>query len=180
MGRDLIFTEKEAEFLRELVRQKVDFMIVGLSAAALQGAPVVTQDIDLWFKDLDQPGIRKALKKVGGSYIPSIALNPPMFEGDSVSLFDIVVHMHGVAEFDEEKKHSIKIPLGRIKVAVLALERIIRSKEATGRDKDKRVLPVLLDVLATVGKTGGKRVSPPSVVVKAEAAQRTRGPRARR
>ena len=127
-------------------------MIVGLSAAALQGAPVVTQDVDLWFKDLDQPGIRKALKKVGGSYVPSITLNPPMFAGDSVNLFDIVMHMHGLGEFDDEKKHSIKIPLGRVKIAVLALEQIIRSKKATGREKDKLVLPVLLDALAAAGK----------------------------
>ena len=180
MGKNLIFTEKEAEFLRELVRQKVDFMIVGLSAAALQGAPVVTQDVDLWFKDLEQPGIRKALKKVGGSYIPSIALNPPMFEGESVNLFDVVVHMHGLAEFDEEKRRSIKIPLGRVKVAVLALEQIVRSKKATGRAKDKLVLPVLLDALATVGKAGGNRTSPPPSAFKAEAARRTRGPRVRR
>jgi hypothetical protein len=159
VGKNLIFTEKEAEFLRELVRQKVDFMIVGLSAAALQGAPVVTQDVDLWFKDLDQPGIRKALKKVGGSYIPPIALNPPMFEGASVALFDIVVHMHGLAEFDDEKRRSIRIPLGRVKVAVLALEQIIRSKKATGREKDKLVLPVLLDVLAATGQTAKERTS---------------------
>jgi hypothetical protein len=150
--KSLIFTEKEAEFLRELVRQKVDFMIVGLSAAALQGAPVVTQDVDLWFKDLEQPGIRKALKKVGGAYVPPIALNPPMFAGESVNLFDIVMNMHGLGEFDEEKRSSIKIPLGRVKIAVLALEQIIRSKKATGREKDKLVLPVLMDALATLSK----------------------------
>jgi hypothetical protein len=63
VDKNLIFGDKEATFLRELIRQKVDFMIVGLSAAALQGAPVVTQDVDLWFKDLSDPGIKKALKK---------------------------------------------------------------------------------------------------------------------
>ena len=47
MRRSLIFTEKEGRFLKELAKNKVRFMIVGLSAAALQGAPVVTQDIDL-------------------------------------------------------------------------------------------------------------------------------------
>ena len=41
-------TERELRFLRELVRHNVRFLIVGLSAAALQGAPVVTQDVDLW------------------------------------------------------------------------------------------------------------------------------------
>lgn len=150
MRKDLIFSDKEAEFLRELVRQKVDFMIVGLSAAALQGAPVVTQDVDLWFKDLGDPGIRKALKKVRGSYIPPIALNPPMFEGAAVNLFDIVMHMHGLNEFKVEKKNTIKVPLGRVKVDVLKLERIIASKKAAGRDKDKLVLPVLSDALKTI------------------------------
>jgi len=148
--KDLIFTDREAEFLRELVRQKVDFMIVGLSAAALQGAPVVTQDVALWFRDLTDPGIERALKKVRGSYVPPAGMNPPMFAGKSVNLFDIVVHMHGLETFEEEIEHCLRIPLGRLKVPVLSLERIIKSKEATGRRKDQLVLPVLSDALAAI------------------------------
>ena len=34
--------ESELRFLRALLQRKVPFMLVGLSAAALQGAPVVT------------------------------------------------------------------------------------------------------------------------------------------
>ena len=102
MDKNLIFTENEAEFLKELVRQKVDFMVVGLSAAALQGAPVVTQDVDLWFGDLSDPGIKKALKKVKGSYVPPSTNNPPLFTGKAVKLFDIVVHMHGLNNFEKE------------------------------------------------------------------------------
>ena len=49
MRKPSIFTENEIRFLRELVKNHVPFMIVGLSAAALQGAPVVTQDVDLSF-----------------------------------------------------------------------------------------------------------------------------------
>lgn len=152
MRKNLIFSDKEAEFLKELVVQKVDFMIVGLSAAALQGAPVVTQDVDLWFKDLQDPGIKKALKKVKGSYIPPIEMNPPMFEGSAVSLFDIVTHMHGLGSFDKEADNTIKVPLGRIKVPVLNLERIIKSKKATGRKKDKLVLPALSDALIAISE----------------------------
>jgi hypothetical protein len=148
--KNLIFGDKEAQFLRELIRQKVDFMIVGLSAAALQGAPVVTQDIDLWFKDFTDPGIKKALKKVGAVYVPPTGMNPPMFAGRAVNLFDIVVHMHGLGEFEKEKKHSLKITLGKTKIMVLALERIIKSKKATGRQKDKLVLPVLSDALKAI------------------------------
>lgn len=150
MANNLIFNDQEAEFLRELVRQNVDFMIVGLSAAALQGAPVVTQDVDLWFKNLEDPAIKKALKKVKGSYVAPVMMNPPMFVGESVSLFDIVSHMHGLNDYPDEKKNTIKVPLGRVKIPVLKLDRIIASKTATGREKDKLVLPVLSDALKAI------------------------------
>ena len=146
----LIFGEKEYEFLRELVRQGADFMIVGLSAAALQGAPVVTQDIDLWFRELPDPGLEQALRGVGGIYVPSSGSNPPMFAGRGLELFDIVTHMHGIGEFEDEVENTIKVPLGRIKVMVLKLERIIESKKAAGREKDRQVLKVLSDSLKTI------------------------------
>lgn len=150
MADNLIFTNKEAAFIEELVALGVDFMIVGLSAAALQGAPVVTQDVDLWFKNIEDPGIRKALRKVGGTYIPPIKMNPPMFAGKAVNLFDIVVHMHGLETFDKEMKHCLWIPLRGSKVPVLSLERIIKSKKTAGRLKDKLVLPVLSDALLAI------------------------------
>ena len=59
MAKGLPFTDNEAAFLAELTNTGVEFMIVGLSAALLQGAPAVTQDIDLWFKDLQDPGAKR-------------------------------------------------------------------------------------------------------------------------
>lgn len=156
MAKKLIFTDKEAEFLTELVRQNVDFMIVGLSAAALQGAPVVTQAVDLWFRDLGDSGIEKALKKVKGSYVPPVGTSPPMFAGEAVKLFDIVLHMHGLGPFKQEITHCLRIPLGRQKVPVLSLDRIIKSKEAAGRQRDKLVLPVLKDALTVIKERARK------------------------
>lgn len=145
-----IFTDKEIKFLRALVAQRVPFIVVGLSAATLQGAPVVTQDVDLWFERLDHPGIAKALKQCGGTYIPPINLHPPMFVGNSLELFDIVVHMHGLGSFADESNNTIDIPLGATTVKALKLDRIIASKEALQRPKDQLVLPVLRDTLITL------------------------------
>ncbi len=150
MVKNLIFTKNEIRFLRELVRHKVDFMIIGLSAAALQGAPVVTQDIDLWFADLADTRLTKALKKVKSIYVPPIGNNPPMFAGDDAKLFVIVTHVHGLGEYAQVKKQAIKISLDDFKVSVLPLELIIKSKQAAARKKDKLVLPVLKDVLKTI------------------------------
>jgi len=147
-----IFTGKEVSFLKELHKQGVDYMIVGAAAAALQGAPIVTQDIDLWFRDLADPGLRKAVAKVGGVIVPSIGLHPPTLAGGAVELFDVVLTMHGLGTFDEEKKHSILVDLGALPVRILALDRIIKSKETVGRPKDVLTLPALRDALATIKK----------------------------
>ena len=66
MPKNAIFTSKEIAFFRALKKRKVPFLIVGLSAATLQGAPVVTQDVDLWIKNLGSDDFRKAVGDVGG------------------------------------------------------------------------------------------------------------------
>src|SRR5882762_2711993 len=98
-------------------------MIVGLSAATLQGAPVVAQDVDLWFENLGEPKISRALQEVGAAYVPPSALNPPMLAGAGAELFDIVLRMDGLGTFASELKHCINVPLGRHKLKVLSLER---------------------------------------------------------
>ncbi len=145
-----IFGDRELEFLKELVRQKVEFMIAGLSAAALQGAPVVTQDIDLWFRRLPDPGLERALKKVHGAYVPPTASTTPLIAGKGIELFDIVRRMDGLGDFDEEKSHAIKVPIGRMNVLALGLERIVAGKTAAGREKDRIVLKVLSDALKAI------------------------------
>ncbi len=143
MAAKLIFTAKELAFLRELTRNKVPFMVVGLSAAALQGAPMVTQDVDLWFRNIAHPGIRKALNKLGGTLVPPIDLNPPMFAGEHVECFDIVLTVHGVGSFDQEIKTAVAAPMGGFSVHLLPLDRIIASKKFLNREKDRMALPAL-------------------------------------
>ncbi len=45
---------------------------------------------------------------------------------------------------------NIEIPIGRRKLKVLALERILASKMAANRPKDKLTIPVLRDALAAI------------------------------
>jgi len=152
----LIFTDKEANFLKTLVDNDVDFMIVGLSAAILQGAPAITQDIDLWVRDAQDSGFLSALKKVGAVLVPQVGLNPPMLAGDSVRLFDLVIQMSGLGSFAEELAHAIEVEIGDVTVRVLSLERIIVSKEAANRQKDLLVLPVLRDAAIALREVRAK------------------------
>jgi hypothetical protein len=73
-----------------------------------------------------------------------------MFAGEAVKLFDIVTNMDGLGEFEDERPNTIKLRLGRVNVLVLKLERIIVSKKAAGREKDRLVLKVLQDALKVI------------------------------
>jgi len=67
----LPFAESEIRLLTALLRARVRFMVVGLSAATLQGAPVVTQHVGLWFEKLGDLKIARALQSVGRSLRPA-------------------------------------------------------------------------------------------------------------
>ena len=156
MAAPLPFSESELGLLSSLLKHNVRFMIVGLSAATLQGAPVVTQDVDLWFEKLGDDTISRALREVGAAYVPPSINNPPMLAGAGAELFDIVIRMDGLGTFAEEVKNCVEIPIGRQKLKVLPLDRILASKLAANRPKDKLTIPVLQDALVVV-KTQKRR-----------------------
>ena len=143
------FSDREIAFLDALVAEGVEFLVVGLAAAALQGAPAVTQDVDLWFRDLTDPRLSRALRRAGASYLPPTATTPPLLVGAGTELFDIVVHMHGLGSFDQEAGQAVHLAVGHLDVPVLPLARIIESKKATRRPKDLSILPALEDTLRT-------------------------------
>jgi hypothetical protein len=143
----LPLSESELALLASLARHRIRFLMVGLSAAALQGAPVVTEDIDLWFEDLSDPKLAAALRAVGAAYVPPFNLNPPMLAGPGSDLFDVVIRMDGLDEFAQEWKRALAIRLGKVRLRVLPLERILVSKQAANRPKDQRVVAVLQNAL---------------------------------
>jgi hypothetical protein len=143
-------TDREVAFLKALGRRGVPFLVVGLSAAAMQGAPVVTRDIDLWFKKLPDPKLLAALKETDGIYVPPFGMNPPQLAGEGFELFDIVLNVSGLQSFEKEFKKSRKIRLGSLTLNVLSIDRILKSKTAAGREKDLAALPILKLTLKTI------------------------------
>jgi hypothetical protein len=153
----LPLSEPEIRLLESLLRHKIRFLVVGLSAAALQGAPVVTEDVDLWFENLSDPKLMQALIKVGAAYIPPFGYNPPMLGGAGSEPFDIASRMNGVADFAVEWKRAVEIRVGRLTLKVLPLDRILASKQAANCPKDQLVIPVLQNALRTLEMKAKRR-----------------------
>lgn len=160
MAAPLPFAESEVRLLQALLKARVRFMVVGLSAATLQGAPVVTQNVDLWFEDLTDPNLASALRAVGAAHVPPGAFNPPMPAGEGAELFDVVLRMDGLDTFATELAMCVSIPLGRQRLKVLSLERILASKVAADRPKDRLSIHVIRDAIAAATAIAAPKKNP--------------------
>src|ERR1700692_4933561 len=101
---DSILTTAERRFLAELEARGVRYLVVGMSAALLQGARGATEDIDLWFEDLSDPRIAQAVRAAGGMWISgTLGLGQPRIGGEPLSeRLDVVTHMSGLDAFASE------------------------------------------------------------------------------
>jgi hypothetical protein len=149
---DFPLSAAELAFLRELTLAHSRFVVVGLGAAVLQGADAVTQDLDLWFRSLGDPAIAAAARKAGGVFVTRS--NPPMIAGEGLDRIDLVTHCDGLRSFDAEYKKAIDVRIADFSIKILPLERVIASKRAAGRPKDKAALEALRATLAARKRTG--------------------------
>ncbi|HEX3772824.1 MAG TPA: nucleotidyltransferase [Polyangiaceae bacterium] len=144
----------ERTLLEALNRHGIRFMLVGLSAAVLQGANAATRDIDLWFENIGDLRIGDAVREANGIWISgSFGMRPPQLGGDAIGdRLDVVTHMHGLAPFAAEFASAKTLEIDGVPLKVLPLERIIASKRASNRAKDLAAIPALEEALAALSE----------------------------
>ncbi len=151
----LVLTSNERLFLLGLSNRGVRFVVVGMTAALLQGSRGATEDIDLWFENIDSMAIREAAKEAGGFYLSgSFGMRPPGVGGEMLGdRFDIVLHMHGLSNFRSEYKNAIEMTIDDVPLRVLNIERVLASKRAANRPKDQAQIPAIETAIACSKKS---------------------------
>jgi len=124
------------------------FLIVGVSSAVLQGADLGTQDVDVWFESIADERIASAARAAGGTFV--WRMDPPIIEGKGLDRIDVVFRCAGLMDFCVEHKNGIDLKVGDFSLRLLPLDRVIESKIAAGRPKDKMVLEPLKATLKTL------------------------------
>lgn len=127
-------SDGERTFLLQLQELQVRFLVVGMSAALLQGARGATEDIDLWFESIGDPRIGEAARRAKGVFITRS--QPPLLGGEIGDRLDVVLTMSGLANFDAEYQGAIEESVSGVNLKILPLHRILHSKLAAGRSKD--------------------------------------------
>jgi hypothetical protein len=147
-----------------LAEQKLEAILIGNAAAAMQGAPVTTLDFDFMFRDT--PTNLRKLKAVA-RLLDAVILRPfypvsklyRMVDDSSGLQADFMPVIHGVRSFEGLRSRAIEYTIGTIKVKVASLPDIIASKKAAGRDRDLAVLPVLEQTLQATRSPSRRRGS---------------------
>jgi hypothetical protein len=142
-------TSAERRFLEELDARGVPYMIVGLTAALMQGANTVTIDIDLWFESTSDPRIPEAAKAAGGMFVSGFGMMPAKLAAP-LDRFDVIFGMSGLAPFSDEYARAKAMLFEGIPTKVLPLDRVLTSKRAANRRKDQIVIPALEEALAAI------------------------------
>ena len=137
-----------ARIAQLLERHGLEAVLIGNAAAALQGAPVTTIDVDFLFRKT--PANLKKLKAIA-SDLDAVILRPyypvsGMFriacDADGLQL-DFMTVVDGIPSFEGLRKRATPMRFEDARLYVATLADIIRSKKAAGRARDLAVLPLL-------------------------------------
>jgi predicted nucleotidyltransferase len=133
---------------RVLVQRRLDAVLIGNAAAAIQGSPVTTMDLDFMFRKT--PTNLAKLKRVADDlgavvlrpFYPASQLYRVTRDRDGLQL-DFMAKIDGIRSFESLRGRASIVQFGEHELRVAALEDIIKSKERAGRDQDLAVLPIL-------------------------------------
>jgi hypothetical protein len=113
--------------------EKINFQLIGMSAAVLQGAPVATIDVDFW---LDLPP-RQYMRAVNvARSLGANMLRNTVVELTDGTLVNFIYEVTGLKSFDVEFRKAKRMDFHGLRIPVMPLESIRRSKAAVMRPKD--------------------------------------------
>ena len=137
---------------RLLAARKLDVVLIGNAAAAIQGSPVTTMDLDFMFRKT--PANLTKLKRLADDldavvlspFYPASQLYRITRDRDGLQL-DFMARIHGIRSFESLRGRATRVDFGGHELFVASLADIIRSKERAGREQDLAVLPILRKTL---------------------------------
>jgi predicted nucleotidyltransferase len=133
----------------------VEFILVGGVAAAVQGAPIVTQDVDILYR-IEPANLNRleaalaALNAVTRDdprrlrfAVSHLATKGHKLAMTDVGAIDILGSINDGLVFEDLLPHTERMEFEGLEVNVLRLDKLIDLKRALGRPKDLAALPVL-------------------------------------
>lgn len=131
-----------------LTTHRLDVVLIGNAAAALQGSPVTTVDLDFMLLDTARnlQKLRRLARDLDAMVLRALYPRSGLFrvvrDRDGLQL-DFMTKIDGIRSFEALRSRATVVRFSRYEVRVASLEDIIRSKAAANRPEDRAVLPIL-------------------------------------
>lgn len=149
--------------LEILAKHEVEFVVVGGIGGTLHGSPMSTDDVDIVpaLKKTNLDSLAVALHEMNARLLTTedpkgigVVFTGKHLQQWIVDLrflnlltdhgrLDLIHRPGGTGGYQELAANSDEFDLGEVEIRVAALEDIIRSKQAVGRDRDLEQLPTL-------------------------------------
>ena len=138
-----MLNEDYKEMLQILLRNEVNFLVVGAYAMAAYGYPRATGDFDIWV-DTTLENSQRIYKSVSDFGAPLAEITERTFTekgivfqiGVAPRRIDIITHIDGV-EFHNAYQDKEEVEIENMKISFLSKSNLIKNKKSTGREKDK-------------------------------------------
>jgi len=147
-------SDDSINLLERLVRNGVDFVIVGGFAGVVHGCTYVTQDIDICcdFSPANLLSLQKAISDLEPVYrmtpgrkrlylteqackqLKNLYLDTTMGPLDCLSV------INGLGDFDQVRQASELVEVGGVRMRVLSLNALIKAKKSMNRPRDREAL----------------------------------------
>jgi hypothetical protein len=122
-----------ARVLEAFEAEEIRYILIGMSAAIVQGVMGSTLDVDIWV-DLPKRQYMR-VQNIAARLSAAMGANTVAYLEDGTPL-NFVYEVNGLGAFGNEFKHTERLEFCGKVIPVLKLERILKSKEAIRRDKD--------------------------------------------
>jgi len=143
--------------LHGLVRHEIAFVVVGGVAAVLHGSARVTNDLDICYDPAEQNVERLAALLASWNPYPrgwepglpftmdtkTFRTTPVLTLTTTEGELDLMAEVSGVGDYPAVLRASVAMSTPAFSLKVLDLDGLVRSKRATGREKDLAQLPEL-------------------------------------
>lgn len=145
---------KSFEAIELLTHHGVEFMVVGMTAGVLQGAPAVTFDLDILYSRAPENVARllAALEQIDAVFRTDDRRLRPLASHMATAGHTLLSTTLGVIDvlgsvadssYEELLVDSIELEAEGMRFRVLGLPRLIEVKRLAGRPKDLAALPLL-------------------------------------
>ncbi len=140
--------------LSRLIRDKVEFVVVGGFAAAAHGVTLVTQDVDICCSFTPDNLMR--LQKALADLHPVLRLTPAklplsitksgcrawknLYLQTDLGQLDCLSEVSGVGNYGQAWRQSIRLKLGNQSIRVLDIDGLIDAKQAMSRPRDREAV----------------------------------------